>query len=108
MPFTLEEASAAEEAGVDTMKIRFDPALPELAAAMRAAAPNTFMAFSVPLVAAANETEAVRFGYEAMKLSADADMCQWQPSFVKAATDPVPCRAGAAPEHLDGWSACCR
>lgn len=102
MPFTPEEASAAEEAGVDTMKVRFDPALPEPAAAMRAAAPNTFMAFSVPLVAAASETEAVRLGYEAMKMGADAIMCQWQPSFVKAATEagiPIQGHAGLVPRR---------
>ena len=44
----------AEAAGIDTMKVRFDPGQPELAAAVRRAAPSTFMAFSVPLVAAAS------------------------------------------------------
>ena len=58
LPFSVDEAVAAEEAGIDTMKVRFDPSHPELAEAIRAAAPNTFMAFSVPLVAAASETEA--------------------------------------------------
>ncbi|MGB7301311.1 MAG: hypothetical protein WBD34_18470, partial [Burkholderiaceae bacterium] len=51
--FSADEAIAAEQAGIDTMKVRFDPNHPELAAAIRRAAPNTFMAFSVPLVAAA-------------------------------------------------------
>ena len=45
LPFTTDEASAAEEAGIDTLKVRFDPAQPENAAAIRKAAPNTFMAF---------------------------------------------------------------
>jgi 3-methyl-2-oxobutanoate hydroxymethyltransferase len=102
MPFSQEEAAAAEEAGVDTMKVRFDPAASDSAARMRAAAPNTFMAFSVPLVAAANETEAVRLGYEAMKLGADAIMCQWQPSFVKAAAEagiPIQGHAGLVPRR---------
>lgn len=102
MPFLPEEATAAEEAGVDTMKVRFDPANPAPAIAMRAAAPNTFMAFSVPLVAAASEVEAVRLGYEAMKLGADAIMCQWQPSFVKAATEagiPIQGHAGLVPRR---------
>ena len=35
VPFTPEEAAAAEEAGVDTMKVRFDPTNPEPAIAMR-------------------------------------------------------------------------
>ncbi len=53
VPFSVEEAAAAEEAGIDTMKVRFDPKNPELAIAIRNAAPNTFMAFSCPLIAAA-------------------------------------------------------
>ena len=100
LPFSPEEAAAAEEAGIDTMKVRFDPGRPDLAAAVRQAAPNTFMAFSVPLVAAASETEAVRFAYQAMALGADAVMCQWSPRFIRAATEagvPVQGHAGLVP-----------
>lgn len=100
LPFSPEEAAAAEEAGVDTMKARFDPARPDLAAAVRAAAPNTFMAFSVPLVAAASAEEAVRLAYDAMRLGADAIMCQWSPRFVAAAAEagvPVQGHAGLVP-----------
>ena len=100
LPFSPEEAAAAEEAGIDTMKVRFDPRRPELAAAIRRAAPDTFMAFSVPLVAAASEVEAVRIGYDAMALGADAIMCQWSPRFVAAAADagiPVQGHAGLVP-----------
>ena len=100
LPFSPEEAAAAEEAGVDTMKARFDPARPDLAAAVRAAAPNTFMAFSVPLVAAASAEEAVRLAYDAMQLGADAIMCQWSPRFVEAAAEagvPVQGHAGLVP-----------
>ena len=100
LPFSAEEAAAAEEAGIDTMKVRFDPARPASAAAIRAAAPNTFMAFSVPLVAAASPEEAVRLGYEAMKLGADAIMCQWSPRFIEAAAEagiPVQGHAGLVP-----------
>ena len=73
LPFSPEEAAAAEAAGIDTMKVRFDPRQPEPAQAIRRAAPNTFMAFSVPLVAAASPEEAVRLGYDAMKIGADQD-----------------------------------
>ena len=64
------------------------------------------MAFSVPLVAAASETEAVRLGYDAMAIGADAIMCQWSPKFVRAAAEagiPIQGHAGsgAAQEHLD-------
>ena len=100
LPFSPEEAAAAEEAGIDTMKVRFDPRRPDLAEAVRRAAPNTFMAFSVPLVAAASEAEAVRLAYDAMALGADAVMCQWSPRFVAAAAEagvPVQGHAGLVP-----------
>ena len=100
LPFSPDEAMAAEEAGIDTMKVRFDPRQPQLAAEIRRAAPNTFMAFSVPLVAAASETEAVRLGYEAMAIGADAIMCQWSPRFISAAAEagiPVQGHAGLVP-----------
>ena len=100
LTFSPEEAAAAEEAGVYTMKARFDPRQPDLAAAVRRAAPNTFMAFSVPLVAAASEVEAVRIGYYAMALGADVIMCQWSPRFVAAAADagiPIQGHAGLVP-----------
>ena len=102
VPFTPEEAAAAEEAGVDTMKVRFDPTNPEPAIAMRRAAPNTFMAFSVPLVAAASETEAIRLAYDAMVIGADAVMCQWSPRFISAAAEagvPVQGHAGLVPRR---------
>ena len=102
LPFTPEEAAAAEQAGIDTMKVRFDPRQPESAAAIRQAAPNTFMAFSVPLLAAATEAEAVRLGYDAMAVGADAIMCQWSPRFVAAATEagvPVQGHAGLVPRR---------
>lgn len=100
LPFSPEEAAAAEEAGIDTMKVRFDPKQPELASAIRKAAPNTFMSFSVPLVAAASEAEAVRLAYQAMELGADGIMCQWSPRFVAAAAEagvPVQGHAGLVP-----------
>jgi 3-methyl-2-oxobutanoate hydroxymethyltransferase len=100
LPFSPEEAAAAEQAGIDTLKVRFDPRQPELAAAIRKAAPHTFMSFSVPLVAAASETEAVRLAYQAMELGADGIMCQWSPRFVAAAAEagvPVQGHAGLVP-----------
>ena len=100
VPFTPEEAAAAEEAGIDTMKVRFDPNNPAPAIAMREAAPHTFMAFSVPLIAAASEEEAIRLGYKAMSVGADAVMCQWSPKFISAAAEagiPVQGHAGLVP-----------
>ena len=98
--FSPEEAAAAEEAGIDTMKVRFDPKAPASAAEIRRAAPNVFMAFSVPLVAAATPAEAVRIGYDAMAIGADAIMCQWAPRFVEAAAEagiPIQGHAGLVP-----------
>ncbi len=100
LPFSTEEAAAAEQAGIDTMKVRFDPSNPDLAIAIRRAAPNTFMAFSVPLLAAVSENEAVRVAYDAMALGADAIMCQWSPRFISAATEagvPIQGHAGLVP-----------
>ncbi|MFN0160549.1 MAG: 3-methyl-2-oxobutanoate hydroxymethyltransferase [Burkholderiales bacterium] len=102
LPFSPEEAAAAEAAGIDTMKVRFDPKRPELAATIRRAAPNTFMSFSVPLVAAATVDEAVRIGYQAMELGADGIMRQWSPRFVAAATEagiPIEGHAGLVPRR---------
>lgn len=102
LPFSVDEAIAAEEAGIDTMKVRFDPNAPESAAAIRQAAPNTFMAFSVPLIAAAGPEEAVRLGYAAMAVGADAIMCQWSPRFIEAAAEagiPVQGHAGLVPRR---------
>ena len=103
LPFTPEEAAAAEEAGIDTMKVRFDPRQPAaLTAEIRKAAPHTFMSFSVPLVAAATEAEAVRIGYQAMELGADGIMCQWSPRLIAAATEagiPVEGHAGLVPRR---------
>ena len=100
--FSPEEAAAAQEAGIDTMKVRFDPKAPASAAEIRRAAPNVFMAFSVPLVAAATPEEAVRIGYDAMGLGADAIMCQWAPRFVERAAEagiPVQGHAGLVPRR---------
>ena len=100
LPFSVEEAVAAEAAGIDTMKVRFDPKHPEPAAAIRRAAPHTFMAFSVPLLAAATADEAVRLGYDAMAIGADAIMCQCSPRFVEAAAEagiPIQGHAGLVP-----------
>ena len=84
------------------MKVRFDPKNPDLAIAIRKAAPNTFMAFSCPLIAAATKDEAVRLGYKAMEIGADAVMTQWSPSFIEAATEagiPVQAHAGLVPRR---------
>ena len=80
--------------------MRFDPTQPGSIDPIRKAAPNTFMAYSIPLIAAASPEEAVRLGYVAMEYGADAVMCQWSPRFIEAATQagiPVQGHAGLVP-----------
>jgi len=84
LAFTPEEAAAAEEAGIDTLKVRFDPKRPDLAMEIRKAAPHIFMSFSLPLVAEASPEEALRLAFSAMEIGGDAIMCQWSPRFVNA------------------------
>lgn len=106
MPFTTSEAAAAEEAGIDTLKVKFDPANPADAIAMRKAAPHTFMTFCIGLTKIATADEAVRAGYVAMEAGADGIMCQWGPKFIRAVADagiPVEAHAGLVP-RLSTWT----
>ena len=63
MPFTTSEATAAQEAGIDTLKVKFDPRNTASAIAIRNAAPNTFMTFCIGLTKVATVDEAVRAGF---------------------------------------------
>ncbi len=106
MPFTTSEAVAAEEAGIDTLKVKFDPANPASAIAIRKAAPNTFMTFCIGLTKIATAEEAVRAGYVAMDAGADGIMCQWGPEFIRAVANagiPVEAHAGLVP-RLSTWT----
>lgn len=106
MPFTVSEAVAAEEAGIDTMKIRFDPANPASAIEIRKAAPHTFMTFCFGLTKLATPEEAVRASFLAMEAGADGVMCQWGPEFIRAVADvgiPVEAHAGLVP-RLSTWT----
>lgn len=106
MPFTTSEAAAAEEAGIDTLKVKFDPGNPSDAIAIRAAAPHTFMTFCIPLTKVVTEDEAIRAGYIAMEAGADGVMCQWGPRLIRAVADagiPVEAHAGLVP-RLSTWT----
>ncbi|MDA8746489.1 3-methyl-2-oxobutanoate hydroxymethyltransferase [Rubripirellula amarantea] len=106
MPFTISEAVAAEEAGIDTLKVKFDPGNPGSAIAIRKAAPHTFMTFCIGLTKIATAAEAVRAGYDAMEAGADGIMCQWGPAFIRAVSDagiPVEAHAGLVP-RLSTWT----
>ena len=84
LAFTPDEAAAAEDAGIDTMKVRFDPDAPEQAKAIRQAAPHTFMTFSMPLTRFASPEQALRAAFDAMEIGADSIMSQWSPRFIAA------------------------
>ena len=106
MPFTPSEAAAAEEAGIDTLKVKFDPKNPSTALAIRKAAPNTFMTFCIGLTKIATVQEAVRAGFDAMEAGADGIMCQWGPEFIRAVSSvgiPVQAHAGLVP-RLSTWT----
>jgi 3-methyl-2-oxobutanoate hydroxymethyltransferase len=106
MPFSTSEAIAAEEAGIDTMKVKFDPKNPSNAVAIRKAAPYTFMTFCIGLTKVASVQEAVRAGFDAMEAGADAIMCQWGPDFIQAVSSvgiPVQAHAGLVP-RLSTWT----
>ena len=106
MPFTTSEARAAEEAGIDTFKVKFDPGNPADAIAMRKAAPHTFMTLCIGLTKIATADEAVKAGYIAMEAGADGIMCQWGPEFIRAcsiAGIPVQAHAGLVP-RLSTWT----
>ena len=106
MPFTTSEAAAAEEAGIDTLKVKFDPRNPGGAIALRKAAPNTFMTFCIGLTRVATVDEAVRAGFDAMDAGADGVMCQWGPEVIQAVSRvgiPVQAHAGLVP-RLSTWT----
>ena len=106
MPFTEREAAAAEEAGIDTLKVKFDPANPADAIALRKAAPHTFMTFCIGLTKVATVDEAVRAGYVAMEAGADAIMCQWNSKLIRPVYEagiPVQAHAGLVP-RLSTWT----
>ena len=99
-PETPEEAAAAEEAGIDAIKMRFEPTAPQSAIERRQAAPHTFMTYGMRLTPYASKTEALRAAVDAMEAGADAVMCQWSLEFVEtvaAAGVPIEGHVGLVP-----------
>ncbi len=92
MPFTISETAAAEEAGFNTRKVRFDPKSPVSAIAVHNAAPSTFTTFCTGLRKVATVGEAVRAGFDAMEAGADGVLCQWGPDFIRAVRGGCYCR----------------
>lgn len=100
LPFLPEEAAAAEEAGIDMMKVRFDPQAPQSTVEIRNAAQHTFMNYAMSLTAYASPSEALRAAFDAMEAGADSIMCQWSFEFVETlakAGVPVQGHVGLVP-----------
>ena len=85
LPFLPEEAEAAEKAGIDTMNIRHFPDRPEISRELRNAAPNVFMSFAMPMIAATSKSEALKYCFDAMEMGADSIICgTWSLNFIEA------------------------
>ncbi len=98
-----EEATAAEEAGVDLMSCSFDSPetqarLPELVAA----APTSFLSCATPHGMASAE-EAIRISFSALELGASSVYCSGSPFLIEAMARegiPVVGHLGLVPRHV--------
>jgi 3-methyl-2-oxobutanoate hydroxymethyltransferase len=100
MAFNPEEAAAAEEAGIDLINVRWDVVNPGAMAALRQAAPKTFMTYCLPPTLVANDSEALRAAFTAMEAGADGIYCAWSLSFIETMAQagiPVQGHTGLVP-----------
>ena len=75
LPSTPEEATAAEQSGIDWLNVRYNPQNPKLAEQIRKSAPHTFMTFAMPAKNIASKQTALKLAFEAMEMGADSIMC---------------------------------
>jgi 3-methyl-2-oxobutanoate hydroxymethyltransferase len=100
---SVEEAAAAEEAGVDLMSCSFDS--PEAQARLPllvAAAPNSFLSAATPHGLASPE-EAIRVGFKALEMGASSVYCSASPFIIEAMAReriPVVGHLGMIPRHV--------
>jgi 3-methyl-2-oxobutanoate hydroxymethyltransferase len=100
---SVEEAAAAEEAGVDLMSCSFDS--PETQARLpllAAAAPNSFLSAATPHALATPE-EAIRVGFKALEMGASSVYCSASPFIIEAMAReriPVVAHLGMIPRHV--------
>lgn len=98
-----EEATAAEQAGVDLMSCSFDS--PEAQARLPrlvAAAPQSFLSAATPHGLASTE-EAIRVGFKALELGASSVYCSASPFIIEAMAReglPVVGHLGMIPRHV--------
>ena len=66
LPFTPNEAKAAEDAGIDLINARFNYLKQETAIEIRKSASKTFMSFVIPLLSVPTKDDALKHSYKAM------------------------------------------
>lgn len=98
-----EEATAAEQAGVDLMSCSFDsPLAQERFPMLVAAAPNSFLSCATPHGLATPE-EAIRVAFKALELGASSVYCSASPFIIEAMAReriPVVGHLGMIPRHV--------
>ena len=100
LPFTSNEAKAAEEAGIDLMNTRFNYFKQETAIEIRKSASKTFMSFVIPLLSVPTKDDALKHSYKAMELGADGIIFQGSLNHIEALSNagiPVQGHIGLVP-----------
>ena len=100
LPFTTNEAKAAEDAGIDLMNTRFNYFKQETAIEIRKSASKTFMSFVIPLLSVPTKDDALKHSYKAMELGADGIIFQGSLNHIEALSNagiPVQGHIGLVP-----------
>ena len=100
LPFTPNEAKAAEDAGIDLMNTRFNFFKQETAIEIRKSASKTFMSFVIPLLSVPTKDDALKHSYKAMELGADGIIFQGSLNHIEALSNagiPVQGHIGLVP-----------
>ena len=100
LPFTPNEAKAAEDAGIDLINTRFNYLKQETAIELRKSASKTFMSFVIPLLSVPTKDDALKHSYKAMELGADGIIFQGSLNHIEALSNagiPVQGHIGLVP-----------
>jgi len=100
LPFTPNEAKAAEDAGIDLINARSNYLKQEKAIEIRKSASKTFMSFVIPLLSVPTKDDALKHSYKAMELGADGIIFQGSLNHIEALSNagiPVQGHIGLVP-----------
>ena len=100
LPFTPNEAKAAEDAGIDLINARFNYLKQETAIEIRKSASKTFMSFVIPLLSVPTKDDTLKHSYKAMELGADGIIFQGSLNDIEALSNagiPVQGHIGLVP-----------